>query len=505
MKFYKPSIISLIINIFSLSITFGIVLGWFPIMDRTPSPKLPVFLLTFASLWLILAYVFLRWKRNVGYFKAALRLFFESLTIFAILYLFYKFSAFADFFSLRLLTTSVISVFAIEYVIISIYYAYRYATTYDIPEDIETEETRENAELIPAPPISEEKYKSLLDVISSKLGKGVAEYLSKYIDLKSGNLRFLFGNDLNDLKLIENYHYSSFIEMERLNDLRKINIMLYQLNKKLPDNGLFICYFESKSTRKKYILRKYRKPLNYIVYTFDYIIKRIIPRIFITRRLYYDITKGRNRIFSKAEVLGRLYCFGYEVVDTKKINNLNFVVARRITTPRPLEKRTYGPLIRLPRIGKKGKRFNVYKMRTMHPYSEFLQSYIFEKNNLQEGGKIKRDIRVTTLGHCMRKYWIDEFPMFINLIKGDMKLIGVRPLSQHYFSLYSKELQEKRIKFRPGLLPPFYADMPKTLDEIQASEMRYLNACEKDGVFLTDFRYFFKITHTIIFKKARSA
>ena len=55
-----------------------------------------------------------------------------------------------------------------------------------------------------------------------------------------------------------------------------------------------------------------------------------------------------------------------------------------------------------------------------------------------------------------------------------MKLVGVRPLSQHYFSLYTKELQDKRILCKPGLVPPYYADMPKNLDEIIASEMRYL-------------------------------
>ena len=85
-----------------------------------------------------------------------------------------------------------------------------------------------------------------------------------------------------------------------------------------------------------------------------------------------------------------------------------------------------------------------------------------------------------------------------------MKLVGVRPISQHYFSLYSKELQEKRVKHKPGLLPPFYADMPKTLEEIEASEMRYLTMCEEKGTFRTDFVYFWKIICTIIFKKARS-
>ena len=94
--------------------------------------------------------------------------------------------------------------------------------------------------------------------------------------------------------------------------------------------------------------------------------------------------------------------------------------------------------------------------------------------------------------------------MFINLFKGDMKLVGVRPLSKHYFSLYCEELQQLRVKFKPGLLPPFYADMPKTLDEIQESELRYLKMCQKRGSFITDVVYIWKIFVNIVFKKARS-
>ena len=140
----------------------------------------------------------------------------------------------------------------------------------------------------------------------------------------------------------------------------------------------------------------------------------------------------------------------------------------------------------------------------MHPYSEYLQNYVYELNSLNDEGKINKDIRITTMGRLMRKYWIDELPMILNILKGEMKIVGVRPLSMHYFSLYSKELQEKRIKFKPGLLPPFYADMPQSMDEIQASEMKYLVACEQQGEFKTDMKYFLIILKNIIIKKARS-
>jgi lipopolysaccharide/colanic/teichoic acid biosynthesis glycosyltransferase len=164
---------------------------------------------------------------------------------------------------------------------------------------------------------------------------------------------------------------------------------------------------------------------------------------------------------------------------------------------------TYGPLIRLKRVGKHGKIFNTYKLRTMHPYSEYIQEFVYKSNNFDEGCKFKDDFRISTLGKFCRKYWIDELPMLINLLKGDMKLIGVRPLSNHFFNLYPIDIQEKRIQFKAGLLPPFYADMPNTFEEVLASEKKYLELYEKHK-FKTDFKYFFLILTNIIFKKARS-
>ena len=129
---------------------------------------------------------------------------------------------------------------------------------------------------------------------------------------------------------------------------------------------------------------------------------------------------------------------------------------------------------------------------------------MFQKNDLKDGGKIKDDFRISPEGKILRKFWIDELPMIFNLLKGEMKLVGVRPLSGHYFSLYTKELQELRVKTKPGLIPPFYVDMPVTLEEIIASEIKYLKAYEK-APYHTDFTYFFKSLYNILIKRKRSS
>lgn len=232
------------------------------------------------------------------------------------------------------------------------------------------------------------------------------------------------------------------------------------------------------------------------------------------------------RVLTRTEVIGRLYYCGFKVVGEDNVPPaagwgrqaikqaalstpatpfpISTIKAVKAYTPLTTERRHYGALIKLIRIGYHGKPVRIYKFRTMYPYSEFAQEYIYSQQGLQDGGKFRDDPRITRRGRFMRATFLDEIPMFYNLLRGDIKLVGVRPISEHYFSLYSPELREKRIQHRPGLMPPFYADMPTSLEEIQASEMRYLTACEQHGTFRTDFRYFFRILYSITFGKHHS-
>lgn len=293
------------------------------------------------------------------------------------------------------------------------------------------------------------------------------------------------------------------VNLQPINDIKRVNKFFETVNSKLPVGGVYINCVITNEIRKKRILRMYPWGINYIFYFMHFIYKRIFPKMPLLKKFYFFMTNGYERAMSKAEAFGRLYSCGFEVLAENHIDDMLFFAARKISEPSFDMNPTYGPLISLKRMGKNGKIIHVYKFRTMHPYSEYIQEYVYEKNNLQEGGKFKNDFRISTTGRIMRKLWIDELPMLFNLVIGDMKLVGVRPLSMHYFSLYTKELQELRSKYRPGLIPPFYADMPDTLEEIMASETKYLESYAKHP-FRTDFRYFWKALHNILIKRKRS-
>ncbi len=391
-----------------------------------------------------------------------------------------------------------------------IYFSYR--TPVQMPE---LDEQRIREKIFPAEKvllterdkIDEEKHvenrRQIKEIIINESGKNVYQLISKYINVGDPENLILSTTTKFNVDQLPANRFRCLINLHKINDIRRINKFFESVNEKLPFGGVYINSSETFPLRKERILKKYPPIINHIYYFFDFIFTRVFPKLPVTKNIYFYITLGRNRVISRAETLGRLYSCGFECIDEKFIDGNFYFVMRKVKEPDYPETPTYGPFIRLQRHGKDGKMIGVYKMRTMHAYSEYLQEYVFQKNNLQEGGKFSNDFRITGSGKFMRKFWLDELPMVFNLLKREMKIVGVRPLSKHYFNLYSEELKAKRIKHKPGLVPPFYVDMPKTLDEIMKSEMKYLEESEKHP-FTTDIKYFFKAFYNIMFKKARS-
>ncbi|NIA31805.1 MAG: hypothetical protein GWP06_18080, partial [Actinobacteria bacterium] len=331
-------------------------------------------------------------------------------------------------------------------------------------------------------------------------------FIEKNIDtqnIDAGAAKVLNTHTFYNIRILENRSLDLFINLHRVNDFRRINEYFLEVHKKIINSGYFIGCKSTVDSHREHIFNKYPDYIARIICLFNFVFHRVFPKIPFLQKIYFVLSRGKNRVLSRAEILGRLHFCGFKVFALENVGDHVYFIAQKLKTPSLDLNPSYGPLITLKRVGYQGQIIYIKKLRTMHPYSEYLQDYVFEKNSLAENGKFKDDFRVTEWGKIFRKLWIDELPQLINFVRGDVGLIGVRALSEHYFSLYPRDLQELRVQFKPGLIPPYYADMPRSFDEIIESERRYL-LNKKSHPFRTDLVYFFKVWNNILFKKARS-
>lgn len=113
-----------------------------------------------------------------------------------------------------------------------------------------------------------------------------------------------------------------------------------------------------------------------------------------------------------------------------------------------------GPVFFLQeRVGMNKRTFRVFKFRTMVVDAETKLKEIEHLNERKDGAafKIPNDPRVTTVGRILRKFSIDELPQLINVIKGDMSLVGPRPLPIRDYRTFSKDWQRRRFSVKPGI------------------------------------------------------
>ena len=136
---------------------------------------------------------------------------------------------------------------------------------------------------------------------------------------------------------------------------------------------------------------------------------------------------------------------------------------------RIIKKENNGPLFfEQLRIGKDGKQFRMYKYRSMCMNAdETLKKYLEEnevaRKEYKKYKKLKNDPRITKVGCFLRKTSLDEFPQFINVLKGDMSLVGPRP----YLPREQKDMGEyysSIIKVKPGITGPWQVRGRNKLD-----------------------------------------
>ena len=145
------------------------------------------------------------------------------------------------------------------------------------------------------------------------------------------------------------------------------------------------------------------------------------------------------------------------------------------------------PIFSQVRVGRDGKEFVFYKFRSMKPNAESELDDLLKFNEMKGPAfKIKKDPRITRIGRIIRKTSLDELPQLINILKGDMSIVGPRPAIPREVEQYN-DYQKQRLLVSPGLtcywqIQPHRNDM--TFDEWMELDLKYI----KERSFLVDWK-----------------
>ena len=158
-----------------------------------------------------------------------------------------------------------------------------------------------------------------------------------------------------------------------------------------------------------------------------------------------------------------------------------------------------GAIFRQRRVGQDGKLFWLYKFRTMCPDAEEQLNELLSQNQMDGPVfKIKGDPRITRVGRFLRKTSLDELPQLLNVLQGDMSIVGPRPALPREVELYS-DYQRQRLYVTPGLscywqIAPHRNEM--SFDEWVALDLKYI----QERSFWVDWKIIFLTVRAMLMK-----
>lgn len=161
------------------------------------------------------------------------------------------------------------------------------------------------------------------------------------------------------------------------------------------------------------------------------------------------------------------------------------------------------PIFVQTRIGKDGKPFRFYKFRTMVPNAEAKLNELLKYNEMKEGPtfKIKKDPRITRTGKLLRKSGIDELPQLINVIKGDMSIVGPRPPLPREVEKYDAYAHQ-RLYITPGMT--CYWQIQPRRNELSFRDWVRLDVQYiRERSFLTDWKIILKTFVAVVTLQGR--
>ncbi len=328
----------------------------------------------------------------------------------------------------------------------------------------------------------------------------LVKYLSTF---KSRDFDFLVITAHEDLiQTAGMRRYDLILCVPLLNSFMNINDSLLKAQRLLKKGGVLIGRVETLETKKMRVLRKRGRFVYGSIFVFDFLFRRLMVGLLGQGMIAGKLGLKRYRIMSKCEALGRLRYCGYDILHLQESAGHLCFVTRAGTAPMngdPCE----GLFIKIRKQGLHGNDLYCYKLRTMHPYANYLHDYILDNLDLDNNGKVVDDFRVPLWGKIIRKSWIDELPQLLNILKGELSFIGVRHLSKEFLELYPEKWRKERMKVRPGFVPPYYADCPKTFEGIIESEKRYCRLRKKHPL-TTDIYYFIRVVISFLTMRART-
>ena len=147
-------------------------------------------------------------------------------------------------------------------------------------------------------------------------------------------------------------------------------------------------------------------------------------------------------------------------------------------------------------VGLRGRRFIIYKFRTMIPNADaYLEQHPELKLEYEKNMKLENDPRVTRLGRFLRKTYLDELPQLFNVLAGHMTLVGPRSLPAYELTLYG-EYAQKRLTVKPGITGPWQISETKytSYDERIPLDIQYIDTRS----FFLDFVLLLKTLKVLI-------
>jgi len=143
----------------------------------------------------------------------------------------------------------------------------------------------------------------------------------------------------------------------------------------------------------------------------------------------------------------------------------------KLTSPGPV-------LFRQKRVGLNKRQFTMFKFRTMISTAESIQDNLAHLNEMSGPAfKIKNDPRVTPLGRILRRTSMDELPQLVNVLRGDMSLVGPRAMSVRDYQFFSEDWQRRRFSVPPGItcLWQIYGRNTIPFEQWMVMDMQYID------------------------------